>query len=248
MYLPNTGPQFLDERALQGLADLLDTTPPQVVSRAFEGVETSDVAVFFVICTRFKSGEVSDALEKHAGNLFGALPFEVQVRIAEEIVRIETVDSETAAIIWERQVARIREAIEKTTFLGNGTANLAKLLSHIDLAAQNRLLETLGEKHPSVAESVSEELFRFEDLEGLEDTAIVTVLEVLETSMLALALHKAPTGVRDRFFENMKPFQAEAVEEEMAGLTFEQTQVAETAQQSVVNLVRNFGAKGLLKL
>ena len=101
---------------------------------------------------------------------------------------------------------------------------------------------------PEWWDSVSEQLFRFEDLEDLEDEAIRTILQVLDKPTLALALHNAPTAIHDRFFENMSASEAEAIEVETAQLTFEQTQIADTARHSVVNLVRNFAAKGLLKM
>ena len=86
-------------------------------------------------------------------------------------------------------------------------------------------------------------MFNFEDLVGLESEAIKTILKVLDKQTLAIALHNAPPAIRDRFFEDMSASQAEAVETEAAQLTFEQTQIADTARQSVVNLVRNFAAQ-----
>jgi flagellar motor switch protein FliG len=118
----------------------------------------------------------------------------------------------------------------------------------MDVTEQNELLEALGEKQPGVVNSVSEQLFTFRDLDGLESEAIRTILKVLDKQTLAIALHNAPPAVHDRFFENMSASQAEAIEAEAVQLTFEQTQIAETARQSVVNLVRNFAAKGLLKI
>jgi flagellar motor switch protein FliG len=118
----------------------------------------------------------------------------------------------------------------------------------MDIAGQNRLLERLAEKQPEVVESVSDKLFTFEDLSNLENEAIKTILQVLDKPTLALALHNAPPVIHDRFLENMSAPQAEAVEAEIAQLTFEQTQIADTARQSVVSLVRNFAAKGLLKI
>ena len=252
MSLPNTdlqaAPTFLDEAALQELTDLLDETHPQVALAAFQSVEDNDAAVFLVMCTHLKSESTGDALAAHAGKLFAQLPFEKQVSIAEKVTMTETVASEHAMHIWNEQIARIKEAIQKTAFLGEGTANLAKLLSYLDITEQNELLEALGEKRPGVVDSVSERLLTFEDLENLEDEAIRTILQVLDTPTLALALHNAPTAVHDRFFENMSASQTEAIEAEAAQLTFEQTQIADTARYSVVNLVRNFAAKGLLKI
>ena len=252
MSLPNTdaqtAPTIVDETALQELVDLLDETHPQVALAAFQSVDDNDAAVFLVMCTHLKSESTETALAAHAGKLFAQLPFDKQVRIAEKVTMTETVDSEHAKQIWNEQIARIKEAIEKTTFLGEGTTNLAKLLSYLDITEQDALLEALGEKRPGVVESVSEQLFTFEDLGNLEDDAIKTILQVLDKPTLALALHNAPTAIHDRFFENMSASEAEAIDAETAQLTFEQTQIADTARHSVVNLVRNFAAKGLLKI
>ena len=248
MSVPNTDVPLLDPAALQALTVLLDETHPQVVLAAFQDVDDNDAALFFVLCTQLKGEHNGEALAAHAGNIFAMLPFDRQVRIAEQVTTTEIVDAERAAHIWDEQVAKIKEALQKTSFLGEGATNLAKLLSYMDIAGQNRLLETLAEKQPEVVESVSEKLFTFEDLINLENEAIKTILQVLDKPTLALALHNAPAEIYDRFLENMSASHAEVVEAEIAQLTFEQTQIADTARQSIVSLVRNFAAKGLLKV
>lgn len=252
MSVPNTDaqttPRLLDAAALQALTVLLDETHPQVVLAAFQDVDDNDAALFFVLCAQLKGEHNGEALAAHAGKIFAMLPFDKQVCIAEKVTITEIVDAERAAQIWDEQVAKIKEALEKTTFLGEGATNLAKLLSYMDIAEQNRLLERLAEKQPEIVESVSEKLFTFEDLSNLEDEAIKTILQVLDKPTLALALYNAPAEIHDRFLENMPVSQAEVVAAEIAQLTFEQTQIADTARQSVVSLVRNFAAKGLLKI
>ena len=252
MSVPNadtqTSPPFLDKAALQALMVLLDETPSQVVLAAFQNVDDNDAALFFVMCTQLKHESIGDALAAHVGKVFAMLPFDKQVRIAEQVTTAEIVEVERATRIWDEQVTRIKEALQKTTFLGEGTTNLAKLLSYMDIAGQNRLLERLAEKQPEMVENVSEKLFTFEDLSNLENAAIKTILQVLDKPTLALALHNAPSAIHDRFLENMSASQAETIEAEIAQLTFEQTQIADTARQSVVGLVRNFAAKGLLKI
>lgn len=243
-----TVPSLLDEAALEELAVLLDATHPQVVLAAFENIDDSDAAVFFVMCAHLKSDLAENALAAHAGKLFAQLPFDKKVNIAEKITATEVVDAERAAQIWHEHVVKIKEALQKTTFFGEGATNLAKLLSYMDIGEQNQLLEALSAKDPEMVNSVSEQLFNFEGLDGLESESIKTILKVLDKQTLAIALHNAPPAIHDRFFENMSASQAEAVEAEAAQLTFEQTQIAETARQSVVNLVRNFVAKGLLKI
>lgn len=234
---------FLTEGAVEELVDLLDQTHPPVVLAAFQSADPNDAALFFVMCT-----DIGGALAAHASKIFAMLPFDQQASIAEKVTRTELVDTEHAAQIWNRQIAKIQEALQATTFLGEGTSNLAKLLSHMDVAAQNRLLETLAERQPDAATNVSEKLFTFEDLIDLEDEAIAMLLRVLDGPTLALALDKALDGIRDRFFENMSAAQADAVESESARLTFDRRQLADPARQSVVSLARKFAAKGLLKI
>lgn len=241
MSLPNTVPPFLNETVVKELADLLDETHPQAVLAAFQDAADGDAAVFFVMCAR-----CGKELAAHIAKIFAQLPFQKKVSIAEKITQIEVVDTERAAEIWHAQVAQIKETLQQTAFLGEGTENLAKLLSYMEVAEQNQLLEALAEKDPEIVGNISEQLFTFEDIDRLQNEGIKTILKVLDKQTLAVALHNAPRAIHDRFFENMAASEADAVEAASAQLTFEQTQIAETARQSVVNLVRNFAAKGLL--
>ena len=239
---------FLGEAAQQEFAVLLEETPPQVVVAAIQDAEDDDAALFFVICTQLKGEPIGDAIAAHIGKIFAMLPFDRRVSVAEKVTTTEIVDAERATQIWGEQIANIKAARQNTTFLGEGSSNLAKLLSYMDIAEQDRLLEALAVRRPGVVGNVSEKLFTFEDLSALADEAIKTILRVLDEPTMALALHNAPTAIRDRFFENMSASQSESVAAEAEQLTFEQTRLADTARQSVVSLVRNFAAKGLLKI
>lgn len=227
----------------QELERLLDETHPQVILAALQQVDDTDAALFLLMLKT-----ASDALTAHAGKIFAQLPFERQVNIAEKVIATEIVESERAKQLWDILVGKIQEAHAQNLFLGEGAGNLAKLLTHADIATQSRLLEALGERQPEVVNSVEAQLFPFDELTRLEDEAIATILHALDTSTLALALHNAPQAIRDRFVENMSASQAEGLEAAAAQLTVEQTQLVDTARQSVVNLVRNFAAKGMLKM
>ena len=237
-----------DAHSQQEFAALLEETHPQVVVAAIQDTEDDDAALFFVICTQLKGEPVGDVIAMHVGKIFALLPFDKRVSVAEKVTMTEIVDAERAKQVWDEQIAKIKETLQNTAFLGEGASNLAQLLSYMDVTEQDRLLEALAVRRPGVVGNVSDKLFTFEDLSSLGDDAIKTILQVLDKPTMALALHNAPPAIRDRFFENMSVLQAEAVESEAEQLTFEQTQIADTARQSVVSLVRNFAAKGLLKI
>ncbi len=263
----------MNEGALQEVKTLFEKMPPQVIMKAFDDVDNTDLAIFLLMLDRTTAADVNqeesneiqeilshsagdtlakehakDALSVQAQQLFAQFPFERQLRIAEEIVATEMVDKQQAAQIWNDIVEKMKDALENTLFFGDGVANLTKLLEQVEIAEQNRLVAALGRTKPGLADTVSKQLLDFDDLAELPDEAILTLLQVLETNTLALALHNAPAAMQDRFFENMSEAQIDAVEAASAQLTFEEKQIGETARESVVNLVRKFAEKGLLKI
>ena len=262
---------FLNEASVQELTNLFDKTPLPVIMHAFEQVDDADIAVFLLLLD-VAAGKVpsdsSDEIRKtlaraeddivkeekeetltaYAQHIFAQFPMQRQIRIAEHLAETEMVDTGQAEEIWNDLIGKINSILQSTLFFGNGAKNLAKFLAQVDIERQNELMKALETNQPELANTVADGLFAFEDLIDIPDEAIMTLLKVLETNTLALALHGASPEIQDKFFENMSAAQAETFEAESEQLTFEQKQLSATAQQSVVNLVRNFAAKGLLKI
>ena len=260
---------FLNDTSHQEVTEIFDRTPLQLIMKAFEQVDDADTAVFLLLldaATSKGKSDNSDEIRKtleggapskaqkettltgHAQNIFAQFPFQRQVRIAECLASTEMVDTQQAEQIWDELVTKMKETLENTMFFGNGAKNIAKFLSQVDIERQNQLMKALEKNHPQLTNIIADSLFNFEDLIDLPDESIGTLLQVLETNTLALALYNAPTEIQNRFYENMSAEKVESIEAETEQLTFEQKQLCTTAQQSVVSLVRNFAAKGLLKI
>lgn len=260
---------FINDTSLEELKDLLERTPLQVIMKAFHEVDDADIAVFLLLLDVASGKTKSDSSEEirrtlvdddaskedsgntlsdHAQHIFAQFPIQRQVRITELLAVTEMVDTQQAEQIWEDLIGKMKGTLENTMFFGNSAKNIAKFLSQVDIQRQNQLMDALEKKHPQLTNSIADSLFTFEDLAEVPDDAIITLLQVLEKNTLALALYDAPTVIQDRFYNNMTAEKAESIEEETEQLTFEQKQLCRTAQQSVVSMVRNFAAKGLLKI
>ncbi len=262
---------FLNKDSLQELTNLFEKAPLPVVMRAFEQVDDTDIAAFLLLLDvaagkvpsessdeirrtlaraedDIPKGETKGTLTAYAQQIFAQFPIQRQIRIAEHLATTEMIETSQAEQVWENLIEKINEVLQSTLFFGDGAKNLAKFLAQVDIERQNQLMQALEKNQPELANTVVDRLFTFEDLVDVPDEAILTLLQVLEPNTLALALHEASPAIQDKFFENMSHEQAETLGEESAQLTFEQKQLSETARQSVVNLVRNFAAKGLLKI
>lgn len=260
---------FLNEDSLYELTDIFKETPMPVIMRAFEEAEDTDIALFLLLLdVAMNKGKTDDSeeirrtlergdspknetegtLTAYAQQIFAQFPFQKQLRIAEKLAVTEMVDTQQAEQIWTDFVTKMKGALENTLFFGDSARNVAKFLAKVDMERQNQLMDALEKNQPHLVDTISDNLFTFDDIVDLPDDAIATLLQVLETNTLALALYNTSTEIQDRFFDNMSSEKVEMVETATEQLTFEQRQISETARQSVVSLVRNFAAKGMLKL
>ena len=260
---------FLKDDSVQELTEIFEKTPMPVVMRAFEEVEETDIAVFLLLLdVATNKGETDNSeeirrtlvrgasskeepegtLAAYAQQIFAQFPFQKQLRIAEKLAVTEMVDTQQAEQIWNDFISKMKGTLETTLFFGNSARNVAKFLAKVDMERQNQLIDALKKNQPHLVDTISDSIFTFDDIVYLPDDAIETLLQVLETNTLALALYNAPTEIQDRFFDNMPSEKVEMIETATEHLTFEQRQISETAQQSVVSLVRNFAAKGMLKI
>ena len=260
---------FLNEEYLQELTDIFEKTPMPVVMRAFEDVEDTDIAVFLLlldVATNKAQTDNSEEIRRtlvrgdsskeepegtltaYAQQIFAQFPFQKQLRIAEKLAVTEMVDTQQAEQIWSDFITKMKSTLETTLFFGNSAENVAKFLAKVDMERQNQLIDALEKNQPHLVETISDSLFTFDDIVDLPDDAIITLLQVLETNTLALALYNTSTEIQNRFFDNMSSEKVEMIETATEQLTFEQRQISETAQQSVVSLIRNFAAKGMLKI
>ena len=264
-------PPFLDDNAIQELKNLMNRTPLPVVMKAFENVEDEDIAVFLLLLDvtstdlsmnnsdeirkklaaideKENSPQEEDTLTVLAQKIFAQFTLKRQVQIAEVITTTEMIETDRAEQIWKDLTGKMKAILNSTLFFGNAAKNLAKLLTKVDIEQQNLLMDALQKNQPDLVDTVADQLFKFDDLAEMPDESIRTLIEVLETNTLALALYEAPTDIQDRFYENMTTEKAENVEAETEILTHDQTQLSATARQSVVSLIRNFAGKGLIKI
>ena len=234
---------ILEGTSVQELTALLEQTDARVVLRAIKDEADADIAIFLLMLEN-----ASHKLAKHASQILAKLPTAKQIAVAEHIATTEIVESEKVKDIYTRLVNGIQTAAEQTTVFGDGASNLVKLLLRMKTGDQNRLLDSLEAKQPELVNSINEQLFTFQDLAILDDSAIQTVLQVLDASTIALALYNAPPIIREKFLRNLSEESAHDVETEMGQLTPKQLQIAETARQAITGVVRNFAAKGMITI
>lgn len=125
-----------------------------------------------------------------------------------------------------------------------GVKTVSEILNVLDRASERAILENIEEENPTLAEEIKKLMFVFEDLLLVDDKGIQNVLKEVENAELSLALKTASDELKAKIFGNMSKRAGEMIQEEMQYMGPVRISDVETAQQSIVEIVRRLEESG----
>lgn len=179
-----------------------------------------------------------------ASMLLSALDAEKQAEVA---MRLALLDRTSPEVI--REIERVMEknlsAILSQEFSSaGGVQSLVEILNQVDRGTEKSILEALGDRDPDLAEQVKNMMFVFEDIIHLDDRSVQQVLREVDTKELSLALKGVSEEVATKVFKNMSKRAASMLQEEMEFMGPVRLKDVETAQQRIVNIIRQLEDQG----
>lgn len=179
-----------------------------------------------------------------ASMLLSALDAEKQAEVA---MRLALLDRTSPEVI--REIERVMEknlsAILSQEFSSaGGVQSLVEVLNKVDRGTEKAILEALGDRDPELAEQVKNMMFVFEDIIHLDDRSVQQVLREVDTKELSLALKGVSEEVATKVFKNMSKRAASMLQEEMEFMGPVRLKDVETAQQRIVNIIRQLEDQG----
>lgn len=180
--------------------------------------------------------------------VFQNFPDEYQQRVALAMGRMEEVPSELMEQI-EETLADDLEQLEQgvvTTFSGLDLA--ASLVASVGPEASEDLLAGVSEYDEDLAEELDKRMFKFEDLDSLDDRSLQRLLREIENDDLIMALKGAPEDLRERFFGNVSKRQAEMLKEDLEALGPVRVSDVDDAQQKVIATAKRLEEEGAIFL
>ena len=127
---------------------------------------------------------------------------------------------------------------------GKGPSTLAVILNHVERQVERQVLTAIDERDPDLAEEVRRQLFTFDDVLGLDDRAMQTVVRALRPKTLAVALKGAEEPTLRPFVSNMSENAAQDLLEAIEALGPVRTSEIEGAQVDIARKVRELEADG----
>ena len=124
----------------------------------------------------------------------------------------------------------------------------ADILNLMDSGHESSIINAISENDADLGTRIQDLMFVFDDLAGLDDRAIQTLLRDAGGDVLCMALKGADPRVRDKFLKNMSKRAAEMLVEDMEAKGPVRVADVETAQKNILATARRLADAGEIVL
>ena len=137
----------------------------------------------------------------------------------------------------------MKSASSMVTKVG-GVGPVSEILNAVDKATETRILSTIEEANPDLAEQIRELMFTFEDLSAIDAKQMQTVLKDVEIPDVTMALKTASDAVKELIFSSMSSKQGDMLRDDLENLGPVRVSDVESAQQKIIKVVKTLEEEG----
>jgi flagellar motor switch protein FliG len=129
-----------------------------------------------------------------------------------------------------------------------GVRTAAEILNFMSTTEEEELVGSLRDIDPDLAQRIIDEMFVFENLVDVEDSAIQAILKEIDTNALTIALKGAGEELREKFFRNMSNRAAEMLREDLEAQGPIRMSRVEEEQKNILQTARKLAESGQITL
>ncbi len=179
-----------------------------------------------------------------AGQILLNLPEDLRTSVSYRIATIERPSSEVIGEVQSVLGEYVSSDFQEINVQFGGTNHVAETFNEIDQSVWRGILEEIGDMDPEVAEAIKNLMFTFADLILLDNKSVQNLLKEVDSKDLTLALKGASEEVQDLITRNMSKRAGKMIAEEMEYLGAVRVSEVETAQQRIIDTVRDLEMEG----
>ncbi|MDZ7621044.1 MAG: flagellar motor switch protein FliG [Candidatus Competibacteraceae bacterium] len=186
---------------------------------------------------------------EQAAEIVGLLPAPLR---DEALLRVATLGEVPSGALEE-----LNELIEKQV-MGNinaaatakigGPKRAAEILGRLDGGIESQILDKIKESDADLGNRIEEIMVVFENLLGVSDRDIQTLLREVSSEVLLVALRGAEEGVRTKIMGNMSKRAAELLRDDLEAMPPVKLSDVENAQKEIMNAAKRLAEAGEISL
>ena len=203
-------------------------------------IRTEHPQTIALILSYLKNAEQSSAVLRD-------LPESLQADILYRMAVIESIPPGVISEMNEVLTEEMKTAGSMATSVG-GVEPVAEILNSVDKATETRILASIEETNPDLAEQIRELMFTFEDMALIDAKQMQLVMKDVDQADMVLALKTASDAVKELIFGSMSSRAAEMVREDLENLGPAKLSDVEAAQQKIIKVVKKLEEAGTITI
>jgi len=201
-------------------------------------IRTEHPQTIALILSYLKNAEQSSAVLRE-------LPESLQADILYRMAVIESIPPGVISEMNEVLTEEMKTAGSMATSVG-GVEPVAEILNSVDKATETRILSSIEETNPDLAEQIRELMFTFEDMALIDAKQMQLVMKDVDQADMVLALKTASDAVKELIFGSMSSRAAEMVREDLENLGPAKLSDVEASQQKIIKVVKKLEEAGTI--
>ena len=215
----------------------LQRADPQKLARFLENKHPQTIALIL--------GQLGD---RQASALLMSLPNEVRAEAVKRLANLRRFSPEMAEKVSILLSQRLKQVGEQGKRTYSGFQSVADIMNCIDTSVAQEILENIENEEPTLAISIRDLMFTFEDLLQVGEAHIRELTGALDKRTLALALKGTDEGLKNHFFRTMSSRAIEMLKEDMELLGPVRSKDVSKAQSEIVAIARQLETEGKIVL
>jgi flagellar motor switch protein FliG len=185
---------------------------------------------------------------QHASPILAKLPSELQIDVVKRVAQLQAFSPEAAETISAVLQQKLKATGGDKKPAAARTDNVPGLMNHLEPTTAKAILEAIEKDNADLANNIRNQMFTFEDLIGVPETAMRDLLAAIDKKTLALALKGATEPVKEHIFKVMSSRAVEMLKEDMEVLGRVRGKDVAKAQQEAIANARQLEAEGKIVL
>lgn len=181
---------------------------------------------------------------EQTGVVLKELPENLQADVAYRMAVLESIPPGVVAEIDEVLSREMQSAGAMSSSRVGGIESVAEMLNTMDKSTESRILATIEESNPDLAEQIRELMFTFEDFVLIDGRGIQAIMKEIPQNDLVLALKTASDAVKELIFQNMSERASDMVRDDLENLGPVRVADVDQAQQKMVKVARKLEEEG----
>jgi flagellar motor switch protein FliG len=217
--------------------DVLQKVDPQQLAKFIHNEHPQTIALV-----------LSHLNASQAAALLISLPAEIRPDVALRMGNLDQISPEIVNKIATVIGKKFKSIGDFSRESYGGIRAVAEMFNRLDSGTSKEILEVIEQHNPNLVETIRHLMFVFEDLLMIDAIQLKEIMGRIDRKVLTVALKGTSEQLREHFMATMSARGSEMMKEEMESMGPVRIKDVETAQQTIIALVRQLEGEGVITM